>query len=717
MSMLLLGGATVSCAYPLLGDVSAISGAIAMTVTGDTRQTASYTTQTTGTGYVAYALPSGGARLPFTSGVRQFGWAGIAMPLPAIGEDADVSMYLAIVNGAGMPVLYARLSPVFSGGSMKCQLEIWPIDDEVGTTVVTSTVPDSLWFVHDCAAGTFRAFADYGSGPSEVTLTDDTLAAGTYGLWTYVEQQAAMPAGYEDQTLSATLVTDAAGMPRLIDGAVDACGNAVGASFDILSQGVAIFGDSRTQLGLAYFYGATFADTKGLDIAQSSCGQGITATGSGTLEFRASDGYLRWTAPSDTAGPWTLGRAGVLTLESGTADKQLTLNVRSYSANPVTDQTITVTVSGTYRKAWLAEGYWVWAVHGTRWPMDAIYPLGVSGSTTEDVIEQLAQLQSVASGQGYDIILCGTNDISADTPAATTIANLTTIYDARRALGRRLVLVNENARWGTAINTPMTAQQQSDHAAINAFIAQYAATYGCIHVDAYAATYDSGQTDRRPISGYLKDAVHFSDTGAFVVGKLIADAICSEIGVPTPRSSTDPENLLSIGAFAGTGGTAGTGTSGTVATGWTVSRASGDATVTASVESRGDAGQWQVMAWTATTASVVQAATASLSLASLGLSAGDTIYGEVECICDDFANVYNTRFLITFTGASPALDALSSTTADGTVTVGDGRFVLRVPTVKIPSGTTGLLLRAQARCKASSSGTMKVGSAAIVKVT
>src|SRR5574343_1860853 len=263
-----------------------------------------------------------------------------------------------------------------------------------------------------------------------------------------------------------------------------------------LLRSICIFGDSRTQLGRAGYFDATFADSKGLDIAPSFCGQGITAAGTGTLEFRASDGYLRWTAPGDTAGPWTAGYAGRNILQSGTADKTLDLGVRSYSANPVTDQTISVTVSGTYQRGYWSSGFWVWALHALRWLSVDVRPVGVGGSVTGDVIEQLPYLQTVAGGPGVDIILVGTNDITAGIPVATVTANLQAIYDARRALGRRLVLVNEPARWDTAVGVPMTAQEQSDHIPINQFIAQYAATYGCIHVDAYAATYDTGFGDR-----------------------------------------------------------------------------------------------------------------------------------------------------------------------------------------------------------------------------
>lgn len=483
------------------------------------------------------------------------------------------------------------------------------------------------------------------------------------------------------------------------------------------SQSLAIIGDSRAQRGKKSYYAATSADWKGIPSQGGFIGPGVTSTGTGTLEYRAADKNFRWTAPGDTAGAWTAGYAGFIRLESGTSNKYFDFGLRALTTLPVTDQTVSVTISGDLKLGYNAWGYWSRMLHKMRWLNGSPKMLGISGSTTAEVIEQLSWLATQATGPGWDVILLSTNDITAGTATATITANLQTIFDARRAQGRRLVLVNEHARWGTAVGTPMTAGQQTTHAAINAFIASYAAANGCVLVDSYSATYDSGNTDRRPVTGYLVDNVHPHELGAQVIGDAVAAALQSVTGYAAQRQQGSAGNLLSVGYFQGSGGVKGSGVTGTVATGWQVVVNSGNANPVCSVEARADgvAGNWQRMQFSSTVAGAFSCTPSPApTLADLGLAVGDSIYFEAEFDARSLSSVRAINIFVQFTGS--ALDTVNACNSDGTSTTLSDTYTLRTPTFVIPAGTTAISLQIRVSHNATSSGDVRVASAAIVKV-
>lgn len=483
-------------------------------------------------------------------------------------------------------------------------------------------------------------------------------------------------------------------------------------------QSLAIIGDSRVQRGLKYYLEGTSADWKGLSTPGGFCGPGVTAAGTGTLEYRAADGYLRWTAPGDTAGPWTASYAGIIRLQSATTDKYFDIGMKSVTGMPGTDQTISVAVAGDLRRGWNAYGFWPRMLQKMGWLNNAPKMLGIGGNTTAHVVEQLPWLATQATGPGWDVILISTNDISAGTATATITANLQTIYDARRAQGRRLILVNEHARWGTALGTPMTSGQQTSHAAINAFIANYAAANGCILVDSYSATYDSGNTDRRPITGYLVDQVHPYDLGAQVIGEAIASAAQSLIGFAAKRNAGSPGNLLTIGYFSGSSGFKGAGVTGAVATSWRVGINGGDSNPVCSVEARSDGvvGNWQRAQFASTVAGSFDIYINSPpTLSSLGLAVGDSIYFEIEVNAASLVGVTNLNLFVVLTGSALAT-VNCNLASSANAAQQSGTFTLRSPAITIPPGTTSLSYQFRITHLAVSSGDIRVASAAIIKV-
>jgi hypothetical protein len=268
----------------------------------------------------------------------------------------------------------------------------------------------------------------------------------------------------------------------------------------------------------------------------------------------------------------------------------------------------------------------------------------------------------------------------------------------------------------------MTSDQQAMHEDVNDWLEAWADANDAIFVDTYALTYDSGETDRRPAAGMLRDHVHPSDMGAQIIGNAVADAVAAVTGRGVQRGSDSTGNLLGTqGYMAGTSGTASTGVTGTAPTGWTIARASGsDVTATASVEDRVDgvAGRRMVLDVAATSGGqVMQASNGNKTLASLGLAVGDTVYMEAELeISDVTGGLVECDAYVRFVGASPTADIQAlrySTTADRQLAE---ESVRRSPRGIIPTGTTNLRFYLWIRTQDAATATVKMASAAIIKV-
>jgi lysophospholipase L1-like esterase len=457
-----------------------------------------------------------------------------------------------------------------------------------------------------------------------------------------------------------------------------------------------------------------------LPIGSGFCGPALSADfTTGLLEYRATDKALRWTAPGDTAGAWTqITRAGWWQLESATADKFLRVGVKNLTTMPVADQSVTVSGSGSMNFGWNAIGLCNRAMNLARWLCPTPVSLGIGGSTTADVVEQLSYAQAQASGLGWDFIMVSTNDVTNGTAAATITANLQTIYDARRALGRKLVIVENTARWGVNTSTPLTAGQITTFDAVRSFNQTYAAQHDCLYVDSYLLTYDSGFSDRRPAAGMLRDTVHPTDNACQLIAAELYRLLKQRIGPGRFRTAADA-NTFANGVLNGTGGSLATGASGQVANGWTVGRATGtDGTATCSVIDRtdGGAGKMQRIQATNTTAGWMEftALSAQTTLAALGLAVGDTVYYEIEYEVANPVALQNIAAQAFFTGASPTT-ALTCNLETSNVFLAEAG-TMRTPPAKIPAGTTNVRPTNYMKFGANGSADVKFGVCRIVKV-
>ena len=422
------------------------------------------------------------------------------------------------------------------------------------------------------------------------------------------------------------------------------------------TRSIAFIGDSRARYGYETWYrtAAKVTDTAGFRVDLMGCGPSAPSSGQGLVEWRAADRMLRWTAPGDTPGPWTqFVGAREYKLESGSP--RLWLRARWTSAvAPVADVNFAVSLSG--------DGRCKTTISGTSSAIAALLNLhttrpaymGAGGAHTADCVEMLNWYAELASGPGVDVIRVGTNDVTqVMRTIPETIALAYQLFDARRALGRKLVICGEGGRWGSEVGTPMTQTQLDMLLALNHAYRSYALTHcdSCRYVDLFDISHDPLYTDGRPKAGVLKDALHESDSGVALYAAAIAPAV-RELGFANDVPLSVGDSMLGMTSMMlGNNGTIGTATTGVAPAGWRVRSLQADATVEASLVSAGDgrAGQRIQCAATAGAASAtinVDLA-ATMAFSTYGIEIGDAleITADVEVVTGTLTSIEGMVFL------------------------------------------------------------------------
>lgn len=197
----------------------------------------------------------------------------------------------------------------------------------------------------------------------------------------------------------------------------------------------------------------------------------------------------------------------------------------------------------------------------------------VGGSTSEDALARADALTSVAP----DIIcLCtGINDINGGDTAVATMAVIEETVAYYRGLGKQVLLGNlrpvsaSYAVGGVDWSNGSSRMVQRD--ALNALIADFAASTQGVHLVDLAAAYSNGASPPRPAAADVDDGLHPSRTGAFKGGQAWLAALKKLIKPITPVRATGT-HLISNNELTGTSGTASTGVTGSVATSWSIVR-------------------------------------------------------------------------------------------------------------------------------------------------
>lgn len=221
---------------------------------------------------------------------------------------------------------------------------------------------------------------------------------------------------------------------------------------------------------------------------------------------------------------------------------------------------------------------------------------GVSGYTSAQILANISCPLAVKP----DIVIMesGTNDAAGNITCATTTANNRSIYQQLNAAGIIVIKVSVIPR--SSPNTYTTAQANLAQC-YNEYDRRYAEEVGAsgfYFVDLDPIVIDPTQSTWTIKSGYLVDGIHPASTGGSPMGYAIAQVINQVVPQWRQPIYTDGDtydatnnpvgNLLSNGAFTGTGGsTSGTGCSGTVPTSVSVTCQAG-ATVVSSVVTLAD---------------------------------------------------------------------------------------------------------------------------------
>jgi lysophospholipase L1-like esterase len=496
---------------------------------------------------------------------------------------------------------------------------------------------------------------------------------------------------------------------------------------------VVFIGDSRTRFGRRDYWknASVHSSTNSLGSALDMIGivgSEVTtdyASGTGgTLEYSVSTNKFRWTFSGDTAGAWVDAVPGIIVCESGTANRGIMFGLLATSRLPVSDSSALITISGSMKFGYRNDGYAAHAEHYLRnYDASAIKNCGIASSLAGDIVVQLPWIASQQTGTGYDVLRVGTNDISNTTASATITASIQQVIDARLALGRKLVLIGEGARYSTG-STPLAAPQLAILLELNAWLKSKAVgnPSRIAYVDSWQITVDPAYTDGRPSSGALRDHVHDSPRTAMILGKRVADALVA-LGYKRDaiRENAKADFFSNYGRMTGTGGTIGTGASGQSPDNWTVSRASGsDAAVTSSVETTDILAAEKVeryckMICTSTTTGVIQFRGATRTLVNESVSVGDMVQFEFDIEIEAASALLQLDAFVTFSGASKEATCLVD---EGyTMVSSKGRFLFKTKPVAIPVGTTGFVPTVYIRLPASGSATVSAYSVSGRKIT
>jgi lysophospholipase L1-like esterase len=214
---------------------------------------------------------------------------------------------------------------------------------------------------------------------------------------------------------------------------------------------------------------------------------------------------------------------------------------------------------------------------------------GVGGNTTTQMVARFGtDVLGLSPLPAWMMVMAGTNDLAAETPAAMILANIESMVTQALAAGIRVILgtcvPNDPARlaWGSYLANLFALNQGLRDLAWD--------DPGIILVDFYRDICDGTLGGWRGYGGanlYSGDGVHPSNLAGMIMGQSLANAVQAAGIAPVDNltgSEADPSNLLTGGMFmAGAGG---------LGAGWTNRY---DDTATLALVARSDeaAGQWQ----------------------------------------------------------------------------------------------------------------------------
>ena len=389
-------------------------------------------------------------------------------------------------------------------------------------------------------------------------------------------------------------------------------------------------------------------------------------------------------------------------------------------------------VNTSSERSYSAYGFLSWAqvllADRIRFSIDDCF--GVSG----DRIDQaLARISSVlAARPDYCTVMLGTNDVAQSIALATMQTGMASIVDI--LLDRRItpVLFTILPRNG------LTATQLSVMMNFNSWLREtYQNARDVLLIDAFRMWADPASSTSAALSGYTTDGVHPTQTGAYVLGKELADALGTLLprrygywagNADTHDITNNPRgNLLTNAGFVTTT-TPGTGLTGTTGTSWTASRTAGSSTGQAiAVQNRTDGVPGKEIVLTVNVSGVGSTEEWKIrqgfNAGAASFSSGNTVYGMCEV---EISSSTNLKWLFAYLddndGASVVNPSRCLSSASNSLPAPAWSGVLRTPPSVVKpysgSGTQSLSFGIAVAVDGSSSGivTVKFRAPAVRKV-
>lgn len=440
--------------------------------------------------------------------------------------------------------------------------------------------------------------------------------------------------------------------------------------------------------------------------------------GDATFEFRASDGKVRWTAPGDTAGPWTTFVEGINVLQSGSPNKWSTHYLPLSLLDTQVDYSETNTLVANEPFGFTDRGLqnWTQILSGQRLLM--LGSLGVIGNTTKNGLDRVHQLYEIDSNglplpEGYYpkivVIYLGVNDFynNINHPVEDSINNIRQMRDYIVSRGSYPVVctIPEVDPWVQEFNRGLRQMALEDHRMILA--------------DLMNAVRDPLLTDGTMLGG--ETDLHFNNYLAFLAGREVYNRITPYLngwGVPTSRFGGDIYNICRNGALLGDTGTLTAGVTGDIADDFTIEVTGTLTVVAAKVNSSYDL-PWQQMVCSAagegdqaTLKLNAAAYTTYATLASMGLVVCDKVYADVEFESLNIVNLRGMTVNLAFYNGVTTTYVSSNFNAEGALSLAlppeHNVGILRTPLTCVPTGTTHVSAEIIIIFKAGGSGDFKV---------
>jgi lysophospholipase L1-like esterase len=362
---------------------------------------------------------------------------------------------------------------------------------------------------------------------------------------------------------------------------------------------------------------------------------------------------------------------------------------------------------------------WYNALHGGKF--NVIYNAGVSGNSTTQMWARF-QADVIAKKPRWCCVMGGINDVAADTPAATTIANLLKIYRALHAA--RIHVIACTVTPSTSLNTEARGTAWTE---INQAIRDFAAATPLMHLADVGPCYrDTGQPALAiPLTAYV-DALgtHPNSLGAGTLGKKMYDDLQHDGVINAARDYTQlvqaandasiwvasiyghPYNAL----MTGTAGAKNAPATGAVANEWLASIGGAWSKVDYGGET------WQQVV-------ITNEAQATLgAYDTTNPVVGDTLWAECKIRTPgDWVNIKGVPLTLTFLNGATVLGrteglGYSAGGGSGTACIEPGAATLRTPNMVVPAGCNKLRITLVLYANGTGSGTLQITKMCIRKL-